>query len=475
MKSAGARLALWYAGVSTTTLILLFVAGFFLLRQHLVNGLDLLNQAEFGQLRAALGPDSAALPPDEFAARIRRATEPSSVLFYIVVRQPGVGILYSSAAHLDRRLPDLAAANPGPFTLAVADTGELRAGVFPLGPKEFIVATPLAPVRQLMDGYAQTSLVLVCLMLVISVILGLVLSRAALRPVRLIRETANRIRSDNLSERIPIAPGVHDEISGLAGLLNEMFDRLESSFLQTRRFTAEASHELKTPLSLMRLQAEKLLVEGGLAPAQEETLQVQLEEIARLNQIIEELLFLSRAEAQAIQLDFRREDPRAFLEAFTQDARLLAEDRGLGFSLEVRGAGLVAFDPKWLRQVLFNLLQNAVNASPRGGRLTLVAEFTVDAWVVALTDEGPGVPPGHHERIFERFTRLATADGEPGQGSGLGLAISRSIVGLHRGAIRAEPGPQGRGLRVSFTLPRALPAAVAAPAPPPRRLEMHAE
>src|SRR5882724_7735746 len=92
------------------------------------------------------------------------------------------------------------------------------------------------------------------------------LSRVALKPVRLIRETANRIRSDNLSERIPVGE-VRDEISELARLLNQMFDRLEYSFNQIRRFTAEASHELKTPLSLVRLQAEKLLVAGNLSPA----------------------------------------------------------------------------------------------------------------------------------------------------------------------------------------------------------------
>jgi two-component system heavy metal sensor histidine kinase CusS len=133
-------------------------------------------------------------------------------------------------------------------------------------------------------------------MVAVSVAIGFGLSRLALRPVRLIRETARRIGSDNLSERIAVA-NVRDEISDLAQLLNLMFDRLEKSFQQIRRFTAEASHELKTPLSLIRLQAEKLLVQGRLDADDEESVHMQLEEVSRLSQIIEELLFLSRAEA----------------------------------------------------------------------------------------------------------------------------------------------------------------------------------
>ena len=146
--------------------------------------------------------------------------------------------------------------------------------------------------------------------------------------MRVIQETANRIRSDNLSERIPV-PDVHDEISDLARLLNEMFDRLESSFNQVRRFSAEASHELKTPLSLVRLQAEKLLLDEGLTSEQQESVQVQMDEITRLEQIIEDLLFLSRAEAHVVKLSIRPTDPAEFLKTFLPDARVLAEHRGV--------------------------------------------------------------------------------------------------------------------------------------------------
>ena len=234
-----------------------------------------------------------------------------------------------------------------------------------------------------------------------------------------------------------------------------------------RHMSVAVPHRMKTPLSLVRLQAEKLLVEGGLTPVQEEAVQMQLEEIVRLNKIIEELLFLSRAEAQAVRLDFRREDPRAFLRSFEQDARALTEHRGMVFSAAIEGGGKVDFDPKWLRQVLLNLLQNALNVSPPGGQISLVSVFTVAAWRVAIEDQGPGVPPAQRDRIFERFVRLEAGGDREAKGSGLGLAISRSIIGLHRGTIRAEAGAAGVGLRVIFELPIGDMTATESPAENP--------
>ncbi len=464
MKSLGVRLALLYAIVSTATLAGLFVAGYYLLNLHLVRGLDLLNETGFEQIRASLGPDYATLSPGQIGDRVRRTTEFASVLFFVEVHEKGHGVYFSSPNLGGRRIPENHLKGEHRFNRSIEGVGELRLGEFMLGTKDIVVGSSLGQVRKVMDGYAEISLVLVCFMLVVSVITGLALSRVALRPVRLIQETANRIRSDNLSERIPVSD-VQDEISNLARLLNGMFDRLESSFNQVRQFTAEASHELKTPLSLVRLQAEKLLVEGGLTPAQEEAVQLQLEEIARLKQIIEELLFLSRVEAQAVTAQFQCEDPRKFVAAFAQDARVLAEDRGVRFAETISGAGRVEFDPKWIRQVLLNLVANALKYSPRGGLITLTAEFTVESWRVAIEDDGPGVPPEQRERIFERFVRLEGAQDE--KGSGLGLAISRSILGLHHGTIRAEASTRGTGLRVVFEIPIAGGEGAAEPEPPP--------
>ena len=257
-----------------------------------------------------------------------------------------------------------------------------------------------------------------------------------------------------MSERIPVAE-VRDEISDLARLLNQMFDRLESAFDQIRRFTAEASHELKTPLSLIRLQAEKLLVHGNLDAANEESVHVQLEEIARLSQIIEELLFLSRAEARDIDLHLSKHDPEALLTVFSQDARVLSEHRGSAIRYtRITGQGAVLVEPRWLRRVLLNLLSNALNASPQHGTVTLRSVMEGGIWRVCLDDQGAGVAAEFRERIFERFFRLESAGDLKETGSGLGLAICRSIISLHGGDIWADAAPDS-GLRVVFTIPAA--------------------
>ena len=272
-----------------------------------------------------------------------------------------------------------------------------------------------------------------------------------LRPVRVIRETANRIRSDNLRERIPV-DDVKDEISELATLLNQMFDRLETSFDQIRRFTADASHELKTPLSLVRLHAERLLVNSPLDSAQREAVHVQLEELARVNQIIDELLFLSRADAQAIAVNLTPQGPAGFLHIFAQDAMALAEHHGKRYSYTHQGEGEVAFEEKRIRQVLLNLLANALNASPDGGRITLHSQLAGGIWQVSVEDEGPGLTAEQRGQLFERFARFGPKAASD-KGSGLGLAISRSIVQLHKGRIFALPGDSGRGLKMVIEIP----------------------
>jgi two-component system heavy metal sensor histidine kinase CusS len=269
--------------------------------------------------------------------------------------------------------------------------------------------------------------------------------------MRLIRDTANRIRSDNLSDRIPVSE-VQDEFTDVARLLNQMFDRLETSFGQIRRFTSDASHELKTPLSLIRLHGEKMLQDPDLALAHREAVQVQLEEVTRLNRIIEELLLLSRADAHALELKLTPQEPAALMQSITQDASALVEHHGMQFSHEERGSGRVAYELKWMRQVLLNLLTNAIHVSPPGGRISLCSVLENGVWQMSVEDQGPGLPQAQLERVFDRFVRMATAGAEY-QGSGLGLAICRSIVELHGGKISATAGSGGVGLRVVIAIP----------------------
>jgi signal transduction histidine kinase len=448
MRSISGRLALWYSLAATLTLAVLFLAGYQLLRTRLIHGLDLLNAAEFRQIQARLGDDYEKLDLQLINDRVRETAEYASVLFFINIHNPHTHMLYYSPNLNGVAIPDV----PGEhiYSTEVPGVGRVRAGEFLMNGLDVTVATPLGQMNAVLEGYSEVCAALLAAMLLTSAAIGYGLSRLALRPVRLISETARRIRSDNLSERMPVA-AVQDEVSDLARLLNETFDRLEASFNQIRRFTAEASHELKTPLSLVRLHAEKLLVEGGLNPAQEEALQIQLEELAGLDRIIDQLLFLSRAEANAIKLDLVAGDPEAFLCGFAPDARDLVEYKGLTFEFTHEGKGSIRFDRKWIRQVLLNLISNAIKVSPQGGKVGLRSTVAGGKWRVSIEDEGPGLPPHELERVFERFVRLSVAGSED-TGSGLGLSICRSIIGLHGGRIFAQNRTDGGGLRVTFEI-----------------------
>jgi two-component system heavy metal sensor histidine kinase CusS len=449
MRSIGARITLWYAVTLTATFACLFIAGHYLLENYLVHQLDELNETQFKHLRATLGKDYATLTPPVIDDRIREATESASSLFYIDMHGPMTNRFFRSRNLHGQSIPDIEGMSA--YSIAVDGIGEVRVSEFQLAPFDVVVATPLAPVHDLMAGYRRVFFGLLATTLLLSIVVGYVLSEVILRPVRVIQLTANRIRSDNLNERIPVGK-VKDELAQLAAFLNQMFDRLETSFSEIRRFAAEASHELKTPLSLVRLHAERLLVDDSLAANQKESVLVQLEEITRVNQIIDELLFLSRADAGAVMVELEQRQPEEFLSSFAQDATALAEHGGKSFIWAHHGVGTVDIDEKRIRQVLLNLLVNALNVSPKGGVVSLDSTLVDGLWRLSMVDEGPGLTPEQCERIFDRFVRIDSGDSDK-RGSGLGLPISRRIVTMHKGRIWATSHDVGRGLRVVIEIP----------------------
>jgi signal transduction histidine kinase len=167
---------------------------------------------------------------------------------------------------------------------------------------------------------------------------------------------------------------------------------------------------------------------------------------------VDELLFLSRAEAQGIRMNLVLQDPHRFLQNFEQDVSALAEHQGRRLRCIHHGQGQAAFEDRWLRQVVLNIFTNALRASPPDGLITLCSEFIGQSWRVSIEDEGAGLSHEQCERAFERFVRFNQA-GPEDRGSGLGLAICRTIIQLHNGRIHAEPGNASKGLRVVFDIP----------------------
>lgn len=459
MKKIGTRIAVWYALSATMALAMLFGVGYVLLKNYIFHDLDLLNRAEFKQLSARLGPHPKSLTTEIIDQRIRETANYGSVLFYINIDYPKHGMLFYSNNLDGRPIPDVP--HKRIYNASVPGIGELRVSEFLLPPFDVTIGTPTRQMRQSLDAYVEVCIALVIVMLVASLAIGLGFSRLILSPIRAIGTTAKRIRSDNLEERIKVS-SVDDEISDLANLLNQMFDRLELSFKQTQQFAAEVSHELKTPLSLIRLNAEKMLADGKLESDGEDAVLVQLEELGRVNQMIDELLFISRTEARGVKLNLDPQDPSAFLRNLENDALALTEHEGMRLECTHQGHGKVAMEEKWIRRLLFNLLSNAIKASKPGGLIRIDSILGNGVWHLCVSDEGRGLTREQCEKAFDRFVRFNVPDGK-NEGSGLGLAICRSIVELHGGRIRACSNPDEPGLRVIFELPIRQDAATHAP------------
>ncbi len=452
MQSFTVRITLLFASLVTFTTALVLLAGGWLQSQQAVAGLDFLNAAEFEEIAHRLDGQPQALTAERVAELIAEHTEIDATLYFFQVIDARGALLFRS--------PNLGqVVLPAPMTSEknrsehIPALGRVRIGTYTVGELRVLVASSLEPADRLLRSYARISVLLLLGVGVVSVGLGWTFARLTLRPVRAIRETAARIGPDTLSERIPIPAG-RDELSALAQLLNRMFDRIEGSFSQVRRFTADASHELKTPLALVRLSAEKLRTRLAHDPESTEIIGEILEDIDRLHQIIESLLFLAKTESGTFHPALGVIETSQFLQSFADDARVMTDHHGAQFSLQESGTGRVRGEPTLLRQMLMNLVTNACRVQAADGSVELTSEVEHGRWRVTISDHGHGVPPDQIERIFERFVRLTpqTKNG-PGDGHGLGLAICRSIVALHGGTIRAENRRDRSGLRMIVELP----------------------
>ena len=274
----------------------------------------------------------------------------------------------------------------------------------------------------------------------------------ALRPVTAVADKARDISVDRLDERVPV-PGTADEVGRLAETFNAMLDRLEAGVEAQRRLIADASHDLRTPLAVMRSELEVALAAGDLAPEAAEVLASTAEEVERMSRIVGNLLALAQFDQGALELFVRPVDLRDVAESTAATLRPLAAAKGL--TIEVTGANpVVDGDRERLGQVVTNLVDNAVKYTARGSvRLDTWRDGTEAG--ISVTDSGPGIPPDELIRVFDRFYRTDTARSRVVDGSGLGLAIAQEIVHAHHGRIWADRDPDG-GTRVCFALP--LPA-----------------
>ncbi len=278
---------------------------------------------------------------------------------------------------------------------------------------------------------------------------GWLLTRRALKPLEGVIQTAHRISSGDLRHRIE-ADGASQEIRDLARAFNQMIVRLETSFLQIRDFSDNVSHELRIPLAILKGQTELGLRRIRSGDDYRKVLESNLEEILRMEKIVERLLFLSRAERGEIVLNLAPVDLADLVERVSIQFQAKAREKELRLVISRNGPVPFLGDEILLREVLMNLIANALQFTPQNGEIRLGLERENGLVRISVSDTGCGIPEKDLPFIFDRFYQVD--ESRANQGSGLGLCICQSIVRAHRGTIVVESRFH-QGSRFTVTLP----------------------
>ncbi|HEY3296676.1 MAG TPA: HAMP domain-containing sensor histidine kinase [bacterium] len=312
-----------------------------------------------------------------------------------------------------------------------------------------------APMHDLLEELEHLRLLFEIAIPVVLLLTGLAaygITHAAFRPITEMTEAARRISAQNLDARLDL-PRAQDEVRRLGETLNDLIERLESAFHSQRQFVADASHEIRSPLAVIRTELELALRETE-SPSIRESIRISLGEIDRLTRMSSQLLMLARLDANPS--DLRTEPVRLdeLLVECVQRTIFLAEPKGTKIEVYVEDAIEIRADGEKLKSVFLNLLDNAVKYSTDHGmvkvslRLAGIPSGTVE---VSVDDNGPGIAHADQPRIFQRFYRCEAHRGQGG-GCGLGLAIAAQIVQMHRGTLTVK-SEEGRGATFTVTLP----------------------
>ncbi len=319
------------------------------------------------------------------------------------------------------------------------------------------MAASLQPVQTSLQGLRRVEVLLFPFALLISAGGSALLVSRSLNPIRHVIATARKINSGNLRQRL-VETSSGDEIQELTRTLNEMLDRLEASFKQMIQFTADASHELRTPLTVIRGNLELVLRNKAALDAYPRTAETQetvaqtLEEAERLSKTVSQLMELTQLDSGEIQLEHEVFDLSELVATTADQMKLLAEDKQIQLETQLSPQVKIQGDRYRLKQVLLNLIDNAIKYCPAGTRIQIRLAPADSGCVLEVKDNGPGIPRGEIQRLFNRFYRIDKARSREIGGSGLGLSICKSICEAHGGRIEAE-SELGRGSTFRVTLP----------------------
>jgi heavy metal sensor kinase len=463
IRSIGARLTFWYAGILCVTLLVLGGTAYGFLAYSLSHDIDSALEGVAKVSAEQARAQGSTFFPGDVDELFRHylgfsPLNPSLELFDTQGRpdlsRPGVpaGKLPLSPKALKDALRGVSTfetiESPGPYPFRV-----LTMPVISGGRVVNLVQVGIS-LENVFNTQRRFLLVMGAVLpfgLLLATVGGWVLARRALKPVDEMTQTARRISGEYLAGRLQ-ETGTGDELDWLAKTLNDMLGRLDDSFRQTRQFSADAAHELQTPLTILKGEIEVALRSPRSPEEYRGVLHSSLEEIDRISSLVEGLLLLARSDRGVLRLDLKHLNLQELLEEVGEQMRPLAENQAVCLDYGLVEPASIQGDREHFKRLLVNLIDNAIKYTPAGGRVTLSLRCDGKRAQVGISDTGMGLTEDEQEQIFHRFYRAAEARSQRGGGAGLGLSIAQSIAEAHGGRIEVESTP-GQGSTFTVSLP----------------------
>jgi heavy metal sensor kinase len=451
----GLRLAAWYAGLFIVGALALFALGYVLLARSL-------EQRDRESVRLTLAEYASTYETSGAGGLVRTLAAQEQLgahvdFFVRVIDQEGQVVFLS----LPGRWADFDLAKsvsppaPGTFSWSRREsrsgTEALEIASMTVGRGTLLqVGRSTGPRREVLDRFRDLLGAVLVATIVLALVVGTILTRRALRPVReLARTVGDTIRTGRLDARVAEREG-GDALDELVRLVNAMLDRIEGLVRAMHGSLDAVAHDLRTPLMRLRVAAESALTSEAEATECREALSDCLEEAERLRDMLDSLMDLSEAEAGVMALRRESVAVASLLEETRELFADLAEEKGVALQIQAPGLLEVRGDRSRLRQVLANLVGNALKYTPSGGEVTLEAHEEGDVAAIEIADDGIGIDPDDLPRIWDRLFRGDRSRSE--RGLGLGLSLVRAIVEAHGGQVAVESTP-GRGSRFTIRLP----------------------